>query len=320
MSHIDARFVLVYIDLWQLSLWINFKFDATSRLGKRKISAKEFCSTRSESNFLRDLAFRPTLKVKRLSSNLDEVLRCWRQHRESGERWATVVPSRDGLPVFYGKVEQEEPASCLKVIRWFYQDSQLYIERVHYTVHNSFAAHVYLMMQKFPFKSGSRGIVPFVALLFGLCQPSQATFGRFQCFGIECSTCAFWMRYRRACVVCVCVRVCLCVCVCVKSRDAVTFAKKSCWRGVVHRTVGEKRFRGVIWQGVLWSGRKVLEGSAVLLESVAAECWGDVLQNIRAVLEMTRKKYCTEVVYTHVGEKCWDRRSIVVAEKPWRWL
>ena len=58
----------------------------------------------------------------------------------------------------------------------------------------------------------------------------------------------------------------------------------------------------------------------MLLESVAAECWGDVLQNIRAVLEMTRKKYCTEVVYTHVGEKCWDRRSIVVAEKPWRWL
>ena len=49
-------------------------------------------------------------QVKRLSSNLDEVLRCWRQHRESGERWATVVPSRDGLPVFYGKVEQEEPA------------------------------------------------------------------------------------------------------------------------------------------------------------------------------------------------------------------
>lgn len=24
---------------------------------------------------------------------------------------------------------------------------------MHYTVHNSFAAHVYLMMQKFPFKS-----------------------------------------------------------------------------------------------------------------------------------------------------------------------
>ena len=119
---------------------------------------------------------------------------------------------------------------------------------MHYTVHNSFAAHVYLMMQKFPFKSGSRGIVPFVALLFGLCQPSQATFGRFQCFGIECSTCAFWMRYRRACVVCVCacVSVCLCVCVCVcqvsRRRDICEEkllkmrGSQDCWREAFQRS------------------------------------------------------------------------------------
>lgn len=49
-------------------------------------------------------------QVKRLSSDLDEVLRCWRQHQESGERWATVLPSRDGLPTFYGNLEQEESA------------------------------------------------------------------------------------------------------------------------------------------------------------------------------------------------------------------
>eukprot|EP00434_Breviolum_minutum_P033791 symbB.v1.2.029901.t1/scaffold3318.1/size84623/10 len=48
--------------------------------------------------------------VERLSSDLGEVLRCWRQHQESGERWATVVPTRGGIPFFYGNVEQEEPA------------------------------------------------------------------------------------------------------------------------------------------------------------------------------------------------------------------
>jgi len=49
-------------------------------------------------------------QVERLSSDLGEVLRCWRQHQESGERWATVVPTRGGIPFFYGNVEQEEPA------------------------------------------------------------------------------------------------------------------------------------------------------------------------------------------------------------------
>ena len=33
--------------------------------------------------------------------------------------------------------------------------------------------------------------------------------------------------------------------------DVSIVSKKSCWRGVLHRTVGEKRFRGVTCQGVL---------------------------------------------------------------------
>ena len=49
-------------------------------------------------------------QVERLSSDLGEVLRCWRQHQEGGERWATVVPTRGGFPFFYGNMEQEEPA------------------------------------------------------------------------------------------------------------------------------------------------------------------------------------------------------------------
>ena len=33
--------------------------------------------------------------------------------------------------------------------------------------------------------------------------------------------------------------------------DVSVVSKKSCRRGVLHRTIGEKRFKGVMWQGVL---------------------------------------------------------------------
>ena len=181
-----------YGSILNISVWCK------SRLGKGNINPSNFVEP--ESNQISEIHFRRTLKVKRLSSDLDEVLRRWRQHQKSGERWATVLPSRDGVPVFYGKVEQEEPASCLKVSRWFYQDSQLYC-----TVHNSYAVHVSWMnaLQKVPFKSGSRGRAPFAALLFGLCQRSQSTFHSFNASVSMKSApwSAFWMRYRRACCV-----------------------------------------------------------------------------------------------------------------------
>ena len=78
--------------------------------------------------------------------------------------------------------------------------------------------------------------------------------------------------------------------------DVSVVSKKSCWRGVLHRTIGEKRFKGVMLQGVLRrSCRKVLWGSVV------AECRGDVLQN-------SVGNDAKEVLPRSCVQACWRKR------------